>query len=146
LRLLFTIGAVLAAGILMGTLVQSTLRGGQFQPPPVASATMLNPRFDGLDANDRPYSLVSDTAHQRRENHKIVDGVNPHMEVWAGPRARARKGLFKNSQAVLDLVGEVVLTDVGGYTFTADRTRLYLNENRVEGQTPISGYGPMGDV
>src|SRR5262249_41930398 len=96
--------------------------------------------------NDRPYSLVSDTAHQRRENHKIVDLVNPHIEDWAGTQVRAREGVFNDSQDVLDLVGEVVMTDAGGYTFTADRTRLYLNENRVEGQTPISGYGPMGDV
>jgi lipopolysaccharide export system protein LptC len=146
LRLLFTIGAVLSAGILMGTLVQSMFRDEPVPGPPVTSATMLNPRFDGLDASDRPYSLTAETARQRRENRKIVDLVNPRLEDWSSTQVRAREGVFNDGEDVLDLVGEVVMTDAAGYTFTADRTRFYLKENRVEGQTPLTGYGPMGEV
>jgi lipopolysaccharide export system protein LptC len=146
LRLLFTIGAVLSAGILMGTLVQSLFRGGPEPAPAVASATMLNPQFNGLDANDRPYSLTAETARQRRENRKVIDLVNPRLEDWSATQVRAREGVFNDDQDVLDLVGEVVMTDAAGYTFTADRTRFYLSENRVEGQTPLSGFGPIGEV
>jgi lipopolysaccharide export system protein LptC len=145
LRLLFTIGAVLAAGILMGTLVQSIFRS-ETNPPPVASATMLNPRFEGLDASDRPYSLTAETARQRRENRKIIDLVNPRLEDWSATQVRAREGVFNDNEDVLDLVGEVVMTDAAGYTFTADRSRIFLRESRVDGQTPLTGYGPMGDV
>jgi lipopolysaccharide export system protein LptC len=145
LRLLFTIGAVLAAGILMGTLVQSIFRSDA-NPPPVASATMLNPRFEGLDASDRPYSLTAETARQRRENRKITDLVNPRLEDWSATQVRAREGVFNDEEDVLDLVGEVVMTDAAGYTFTAERSRIFLGENRVDGQTPLTGYGPMGDV
>ena len=146
LRLLFTIGAVLSAGILMGTLVQSIFRSEATPPIPVTSATMLNPRFEGLDASDRPYSLTAETARQRRENRKIIDLVNPRLEDWSATQVRAREGVFNDDQDVLDLVGEVVMTDAGGYTFTADRTRVFLAENRVEGQTPLKGYGPTGEV
>jgi lipopolysaccharide export system protein LptC len=146
LRLLFTIGAVLSAGILMGTLVQNVFRGGPIPQPPVTSATMLNPRFEGLDASDRPYSLTAETARQRRENRRIVDLVNPRLEDWSGTQVRARDGVFNDGEDILDLVGEVVMTDAAGYTFTADKSRIFLRENRVEGQTPLSGYGPMGEV
>jgi lipopolysaccharide export system protein LptC len=107
---------------------------------------MLNPRFEGLDASDRPYSLIAETARQRRENRKIIDLVNPRLEDWSATQVRAREGVFNDDDDVLDLVGEVVMTDAAGYTFTADRSRIFLRENRVDGQTPLTGYGPMGDV
>jgi len=146
LRLLFTIGAVLSAGVLMGTLVQSLFRGNLDLPPPPSSVTMVNPRFDGLDANDRRYSLTAETAHPRRENRKIVDLVNPHLQDWSGGQVQSREGVFNDANDVLDLVGDVVMTDAAGYTFTADRTRLFLGENRVEGLTPLNGYGPLGEI
>src|SRR6185503_9028217 len=103
LRLLFTIGAVLSAGVLMGTLVQSLFRGNLDLPPPPSSVTMVNPRFDGLDANDRRYSLTAETAHPRRENRKIVDLVNPHLQDWSGGQVQSREGVFNDANDVLDL-------------------------------------------
>src|SRR5882672_1048900 len=72
------------------------------------------------------------------------------MNLWEPRRAtslkEARSGVFNDDADVLDLVGDVVMTNAAGYTFTADRTRLFLDENRVEGVTPLSGYGPLGEV
>jgi len=47
---------------------------------------------------------------------------------------------------ILDLVGDVVMTDAAGYTFTSQRTRMYVKDNRVEGQTPLNGVGPIGEI
>ena len=33
-----------------------------------------------------------------------------------------------------------------GYTFTSQKTRMFVKENRVEGQEPLNGRGPIGEV
>ena len=147
LRLLFTIGAVLSAGWLLGTVIESTLREqGSGAPPTGLSVTVLAPRFEGFDANDRPYSLTAETARRRRENVSLVDLVNPRLEDAASTVVQAREGVWNADAEVLDLVGDVVMTDAAGYTFTSQKTRMFVKDNRVEGQDPLNGVGPIGEV
>ena len=55
LRLLFTIGAVLSAGWLVGTVIESSFRERHTDPTAAGvSVTVHGPRFDGFDDNDRP--------------------------------------------------------------------------------------------
>jgi lipopolysaccharide export system protein LptC len=147
LRLLFTIGAVLSAGILVGYVINNMVNAGR---PPVAGAgagaTMFGPRFEGRDDNDRPYVLTAETARRRREATGLIDLVSPRLEDAASTAVQARNGVWDDQKKILDLVDDVVMTDAAGYTFTADRTRMYVEENRVEGKTPLRGYGPIGEV
>jgi lipopolysaccharide export system protein LptC len=147
LRLLFTIGAVLTAGWLVGTIIASSAAPGPVQAPQAGlSVTVLGPRFDGFDANDRPYSLTAVTARRRRENVALVDLVSPRLEDAASTVVQAREGVWNSESEILDLVGDVVMTDAAGYTFTSQRTRMYVKDNRVEGQDPLNGVGPIGEV
>lgn len=147
LRLLFTIGAVLSAGVLVGYVINNAISSGN---PPVAAAgagaTVIGPRFWGRDDNDQPYVLTAETARRRREATDLVDLVNPRLVDAASTAVQARDGVWNDKEKILDLVGDVVMTDAAGYTFTADRTRMYVEENRVEGRTPLRGYGPIGEV
>ena len=55
IRLLFTIGAMLSAGVLIGYLVNHSLNGSTTQTRGgVVSATVVGPRFEGRDASDQP--------------------------------------------------------------------------------------------
>ncbi len=147
LRLLFTIGAVLSAGVLVGTVINSSLAAPPVTGPTSGlSVTVLSPRFEGFDANDRPYSLTAETARRRRENVALVDLVSPRLEDAASTIVQAREGVWNSETEVLELVGDVVMTDAAGYTFTSQRTRMYVKDNRVEGQTPLNGVGPIGEV
>jgi lipopolysaccharide export system protein LptC len=147
LRLLFTTGTVLSAGWLAGTVVDSSLRAPGAEPGATGlSVTVLGPRFDGYDANDQPYTLTAETARRRRENVNLVDLVNPRLQDAASSAVQAREGVWNAQDEVLDLVGDVVMTDAAGYTFTSQRTRMYVRESRVEGQDPLQGTGPLGDV
>lgn len=147
LRLLFTIGAVLSAGVLFGYVINNALNAGR---PPIttagAGATVIAPRFEGRDDNDKPYVLTAETARRRRAEPELVDLVNPRLVDAASTQVQARDGVWNDKSKILDLVGDVVMTDAGGYTFTADQTRMYVEENRVEGKTPLRGYGPIGEV
>jgi lipopolysaccharide export system protein LptC len=147
LRLLFTIGAVLSAGWLLGTLIESSFRERRAEPGAAGlSVTVHGPRFDGYDDNDRPYTLTAATAQRRRDDPTLVDLVNPRLKDAASSTVQARTGVWNAEREVLDLEGDVVMTDAAGYTFTSQKTRMYVRENRVEGQDPLSGFGPVGEV
>ena len=147
LRLLFTIGAVLSAGWLLGTIIESGLRQKGAEPGATGlSVTVLGPRFDGYDATDRPYTLTAETARRRRDDTSLVDLVNPRLQDAASSTVQAREGVWNAETEVLDLEGDVVMTDAAGYTFTSQRTRMFVKENRVEGKDPLEGRGPIGEV
>lgn len=147
IRLLFTIGAMLSAGVLIGYLVNHSLNGPATRDRSgVVSATVVGPRFEGRDASDKPYVLTAETARRRRENVAIIDLVNPRLEDATSTAVQAREGVWNDDEKVLDLVGDVVMTDAAGYTFTSERTRMFVEESRVEGQTPLQGVGPIGEV
>ncbi len=146
-RLLFTIGAVLAAGLLIGPAVQHAISSGAPRyTAPALAVTMINPRFEDRDANGKPYVITADTARRRREDVTVIDLVNPKLEDSLATSVRAREGVFHRNDQILDLVGDVVMVDAAGYTFTADTARIYVRENRVEGQSPLYGVGPVGEV
>jgi lipopolysaccharide export system protein LptC len=147
LRLLFTIGAVLSAGWLLGTVIESTMRERRTQPGTAGlSVTVHGPRFDGYDDNDQPYTLTAMTAQRRRDNPVLVDLVNPRLKDATSTTVQAREGIWNSETEELDLSGDVVMTDAGGYTFTSQKTRMFVREGRVEGQEPLTGFGPVGEV
>lgn len=147
LRLLFTIGAVLSAGWLLGTIIESSLRERRTTTNAEGiSVTVHAPRFDGFDSHDRPYTLTAMTAQRRRDNIALVDLVNPRLKDYTSTTVQARAGVWNAELEVLDLQGDVVMTDAAGYTFTSQKTRMYVKESRVEGQEPLNGHGPIGDV
>ena len=146
LRLLFTVGTVLSAGVLMGFLVKHSLEDKTAPPPPPMGVTVLGPRFEGRDSHDKPYMLTAETARRRRENTALIDLTSPQLEDAASTKVSAREGVWDEKNQILDLVGNVVMTDAGGYTFEAEETRMYVQENRVEGKTPLKGFGRMGEV
>ncbi|MEQ1782963.1 MAG: LPS export ABC transporter periplasmic protein LptC [Hyphomonadaceae bacterium] len=147
LRLLFTIGAVLSAGWLVGTVIESSLRERTTQSSAGGvSVTVHAPRFDGFDSQDRPYTLTAMTAQRRRDNLSLVDLVNPRLKDYTSTTVQAREGVWNAELEVLDLQGDVVMTDAAGYTFTSQKTRMYVKDSRVEGQEPLNGTGPIGEV
>ncbi len=147
IRLLFTIGAMLSAGVLIGYLVNHAINGSAVtEKPGIVAATVVGPRFTGRDANDQPYVLTADTARRRRENVAVVDLKNPRLEDATSTAVQARDGIWNEDLKILELVGDVVMTDAAGYTFTTDRARMYVEQGRVEGQTPLQGVGPIGEV
>lgn len=146
LRLLFTIGAVLSAGVLIGFIAKDILAHQDAPPPPPTGITLLGPQFQGRDSQGKPYKLTAETARRRRENANLVDLTNPHLENATSATVSARDGVYDEKNRILDLVGNVVMQDAGGYTFTTERARMFVDSGRVEGKTPLKGHGPLGDV
>jgi lipopolysaccharide export system protein LptC len=147
LRLLFTCGAVIAVGLFVGPVVSNAfVRGAPVAKSATSSATLLNPRFEGRDASGRPFVVIADTARQRRGGDGAFDLVRPRMQNDMQDTVDALTGVYDPKQEILDLDGDVVLTNASGYVFRADRARMFVNENRIEGQTQLVGTGPIGEI
>lgn len=146
IRLLFTVGAVLAAGLLIGPAIQHTISAANPKFSSAVPDTMIGARFADVDSNGKPYVVTADTARQRPDKRDLVDLVNPRLEDAASSSVQAKTGVYDREAQTLDLAGDVVMSDAGGYRFTADATRMYLKDNRVEGKTQLYGVGPIGEV
>lgn len=146
IRLLFTVGAVLAAGLLIGPAIQNAISASAPKySAPAVTATMIGARFEDLDASGKPYVVTAETARRRREPG-VFDLANPRLQNQANTSVQAREGVWNEAEEILDLKGDVVMADAAGYVFTADSARIYVHENRIEGRTPLHGVGPIGEV
>ncbi len=147
IRVLFLSGSVIAAGLLLGSIFGNAFTGGpgalQATPPNV---TILNPRFEGRDASDRPYIITADTARRRPNDVGVVDLTNPKFADELNNTADAREGVYDREGQMLDLTGGVVMRDPGGYTFTTENATMFVQDNRIVGETEIRGEGPIGEL
>lgn len=147
LRALFTIGAAVSAGVLVGFIAASIASSGTTRASvSTVGVTMLNPRFDGRDASGRPFVVTADTARRRREDVNVIDLVNPKYDTAGGSTVTAREGVYDRTGQVLDLTNDVVLTDASGYEFRTTAGRMFIDDGRVEGASPLRGQGPIGEV
>ena len=109
--------------------------GGPSRARPGSASRCTAPGSTGYDDNDRPYTLTAATAQRRRDNASAGrSGESASQGCRLHHRSGARRACGTRRLEVLDLDGDVVMTDAGGYTFTSQKTRMYVRENRVEGQ------------
>ena len=147
LRLLFTSGAVISAGWLVGSVISNAVgRDGETVDSRATNVTILNPRFEGRDANEQPYVIIADTARRRRDNIALIDLTRPYLLDEVSGAVRSDTGVFNRDSQILDLQGNVVMEEAGGYTFRTEDARMFIRDNRVVGRTPLDGEGPMGKV
>lgn len=110
---------------------------------------MVDPRYAGLDRQNRPYVLTAAIARQVPDRTDLVS--------LSGPRARmamrqgavtitAATGIYQSQARLLDLFRRVVLTRQDGTRFLTERAHVDFSKNAAEGHDPVSGRGPWGTV
>lgn len=120
-------------------------------PPQMAQTlSMVNARFYGTDRQNRPYSVTADSAVQEDAQAGIVLLEKPKADFatreGAGVYMEADRGTFFQPQQVLELEGRVVLFHDQGYEIHTETARIDLSHSLVEGDTPITGLGPQGEL
>ncbi|MDP4797014.1 MAG: LPS export ABC transporter periplasmic protein LptC, partial [Rhodospirillales bacterium] len=58
----------------------------------------------------------------------------------------AKRGIFGREAEALDLVGSVVLYHDSGYEFLTEKAKIDLKKSIAEGDQPIRGQGPFGNL
>lgn len=148
LRMVFTACAAVSIGLFAGHVMRSAIiRDAQpVQVTEDETVTMINPRFSGRDSTGQSFLITADAAKRRLASEATVDLVSPIMQDEAGTEVRAPSGMYDREAGILELYEDVRITDAGGYTFLSNGARVFVNEGRVEGLSPLQGRGPLGDI
>lgn len=115
-----------------------------------AAPGMDNARYMGTDEKHQPYSVTADLARIVGNSGDVVDLELPKADLtledgtWLVLTANA--GRYTREPAMLDLNGGVNLFHDTGYEMTTDQLIVDLKAGSAEGNTPLSGHGPFGEV
>ena len=146
-----------AAGIVILLGVQLTM-GNQGAGPTETEAVsadvrMINPRFTGRDENLTPYAVTADVAIRRRDAAPgITELERPRLDYdflnanGGTSRVLAQAGRYDLPNRILDLYSDVNLSTQEGYSFSSQHARIFLREERVVGEMPVEGIGPIGEI
>ncbi len=149
----------LAAGLVLLIVAwpQFTLKDDGFRlsvskltPGQAESLTMLNARFDGVDEQDRPYSITADIATQSESDKDLITLELPKADITLQDGAwlalTARSGEYRRESQILDLSGSVSLFHDRGFELRSESARVYLNQGMAEGSQPVEGQSSIGTI
>jgi lipopolysaccharide export system protein LptC len=113
-----------------------------------AAPTMVNPRFQGIDNKDQPYSVTAARAIQESEEilllEKIAADVSFENEEWIS--LLASEGTFFTTGQILDILGDVTLFSSEGYDIRTESAQVDFERGEMFGSTKITGNGPLGSL
>ena len=109
---------------------------------------MENPRFQGVDAQNQPYTVTAISAIQldgkRVAMKKMQADIMLKNNQWI--TISADEGVLDLTNKKLDLKGQVHLQQDEGYEFLSDAAEVDLNTKTARGHLPVEGQGPMGNL
>lgn len=112
--------------------------------PPV----MLNPKFQGVDNNNRPYLVRADTAMQSGQDTIVLERVSADLSTtqtdWL--TLAARQGILSIGQESLLLQGGVQLYHSRGEEMYTEEVRIDLSRLSAFGESPIQVQGGFGHI
>ena len=124
-----------------------TLASGTTSP---GEARMINPRYVGVDDEQRPFSVTAVACTNCEPDAAIVELEAPSGEYWLEDgrmlAGSAATGLFDTAQRQLVLEGDVEVTRDDGYRFLTSVATVDLEGGRTFGDQPVVGSGPGGDI
>ncbi len=111
---------------------------------------MVNPRYSGIDRDGRPFVVVAAAAQQIPDRQDLLSLQAPIAEIklrgGAEIRASAISAIYQSQASVVDLFGEVTMTHQDGTRFITPTARVNAAQNAAEGNDPVSGHGPAGEI
>ncbi len=112
--------------------------------------SMVNPRYLGIDKDNQSYSITADLARKLAQGSMIVELEMPKADITLEDGSwlvvTAKNGVFKRTEKTLNLIGAVNLYHDSGYEFRTAKARIDLAKGIADGDTPIRGQGPFGDL
>jgi lipopolysaccharide export system protein LptC len=111
---------------------------------------MVNPRFSGIDREGRPFVVVADSARQIPDRQDLVSLQTPVAELTLRSGAHIHttsvSAVYQSQANVIDMFGDVTITHQDGTRFVTRTARVNAAQNAAEGNDPVAGHGPAGDV
>lgn len=113
------------------------------------SLAVTEPRFQGVDELNRPYTVTARHARQPgREEVLLLDAPRADITLTDGAWAllESERGRYDRPSHVLDLEGDVRVWHDGGTLFRTERATLRLDAGEADGDRPTRAQGPFGTI
>jgi lipopolysaccharide export system protein LptC len=111
---------------------------------------MLNPRYAGTDRLGRPYVVTAAVGHQVPDRQDLMSLERARADVKSHSGAdivvTADTAVYQSQAQLLDLFGNVTMTHENGTRFVTNTARLDIAHNAAQGDDPVEGRGPSGDI
>lgn len=119
-------------------------------PEEIDTVTMENARFAGVDAQNRSFNITAVRAIQSADDNNRIHLQEPKADIVLASGAkvaiRSDTGALQRDTQILDLIGQVTVTQDQSYEFHTANARIDLNERTAAGDATVSGRGPQGEI
>lgn len=115
---------------------------------PASSPVMNHPEYSATSDKGDQFNVKGIRAMQISASRITVEGVEAQMIAADGSWRSLTAGRAEYDQAArtILLTGHVALLDAQGHSFTTESARVNLATMEVEGDQPIQGVGPLGNL
>ena len=111
---------------------------------------MLNPRYAGVDRENRPYVVTSAIGRQASDRDDLMSLERPRAEMTMHSGAlvvvTAATAMYQSQAQLLDLFGDVNLVHENGTRFVTNTAHVDVAADSAAGNDPVTGHGPSGDI
>jgi lipopolysaccharide export system protein LptC len=111
---------------------------------------MVEPRYTGIDRENRPYVLTASSATQNSGGDDLVSLAAPRADMTTASgnwvEITSYTGTYQPQPQLLDLYGDVELYQDRGNEFHTDSAHLDIANGTASGDQPVTGQGPFGHV
>lgn len=119
-------------------------------PEEIDSVSMTNARFSGRDSRNRNFTVTAEEARQKTTDSTVIHLKKPKadLDLTNGRlvAVHAESGIYVRSDQLLNLAGDVTLSDNRGFEFHTDAASIDFGRNIASGDAPVTGRGPSGDI
>ncbi len=131
------------SGIRM-SFIDNNVRKGEKATSPI----MTNPEYRGTSAAGELYKINGLRGTQVTQDLAVIDQVEAQMLRKNGGwlSLTSDKAEYRKEIKKMELIGNVTTIDDRGYTFLTSRATIDTKNNDVDGNEPISGTGPLGNL
>ena len=111
---------------------------------------MVDPRYTGVDRNNRPFVVTADTATQmaKADDAISLDAPKADLSTTAGnwDELTAYVGLYQPQTQLLDLFGNVELYQDKGNALRSDSVTINMAQGTAISHDPVEGDGTFGHI
>jgi lipopolysaccharide export system protein LptC len=124
-------------------LVFTNVESGDFIKP-----RMSNPRLQGLDKSDQPYTVTARIAEQQEDGKVLLSGIQADITLNNGSwlAFMGNTGMLDTEKNTLLLPEDVQVFHDAGYDMRTRHVFIDLDTAEVSGDQRIDGQGPLGTL
>ncbi|WP_282605904.1 LPS export ABC transporter periplasmic protein LptC [Pelagibius sp. Alg239-R121] len=110
--------------------------------------SVLNPRWNGVDEENRPFTVTADLVSQSTGDGNLYELELPKADItleddtWLALTAKSGRFFYEEQQ--LELIGDVDLFHDQGFEIRTEAATIDLKTKDAQGDSPVEGHGPAG--